>query len=253
MNTTIDHPMPISRRFAPVMFARASEHGDSVPPEMGGHEAPNSSKEFPACQAKTKSTAYSGSTAIRARTAIARPAEISSWATSAAQERMNADPTIARPNTAAPTGFGTEESSTRNTSAGTVTATAMASEIRCRAGWVSARSSRSVVTVVVALLGSRSRPRRRRGERRVATRDRVDGGPLSDYSPAGRARLAARFRSRWGSAARSPWTGHRPARCRRRSRPSWSPSRRRPTRRPPSRSSRAAPRSRPPSGSRVTR
>jgi len=30
MNTTIDQPMPISRRFAPVMLARASEHALSL-------------------------------------------------------------------------------------------------------------------------------------------------------------------------------------------------------------------------------
>ena len=35
MNTTIVHPTPISSRFAPVMFARASEHGDSSPPPSG--------------------------------------------------------------------------------------------------------------------------------------------------------------------------------------------------------------------------
>ena len=28
-------PMPISSRLAPVMFARAREHGDSPPPSMG--------------------------------------------------------------------------------------------------------------------------------------------------------------------------------------------------------------------------
>ena len=48
--------------------------------------------------ANTKSTAYSGRTAISARMAIARPAEMSSCATSAAHDSMNAAPTMARPN-----------------------------------------------------------------------------------------------------------------------------------------------------------
>ena len=106
MNTTIDQPMPISRRLAPVMFASASEQGDSVPPPSGRHAGPVASNEFPPFHAKTKSTAYSGSTAMSASTAIARPAEMSSCATSAAHERMNAAPTIARPKSSGLGGMG---------------------------------------------------------------------------------------------------------------------------------------------------
>ena len=102
MNTTMDQPMPINSRLAPVMLASARLHGDSSPPPGGGRQAgPVASNEFPPCQANTKSTAYSGSTAMSARTAIASPAEMSSCATSAAHDRMNAAPTIASPNSAA--------------------------------------------------------------------------------------------------------------------------------------------------------
>ena len=51
----------------------------------------------PAFEVNTKSTAYSGSTAISARTASASPAEMSSCTTSAPQPSRNAAPTIARP------------------------------------------------------------------------------------------------------------------------------------------------------------
>ena len=93
MNTTIVQPMPISSRFAPVMFASASEHGDSVPPSerQARRAGLRERRRRPSC-ANTKSTAYSGSTAMRARIAIARPAEMSSCATSAAQDSMNAAP-----------------------------------------------------------------------------------------------------------------------------------------------------------------
>jgi hypothetical protein len=43
------------------------------------------------------STAYSGSTAIKARSAIASDCGISNWASSAAQESMNAAPKMASP------------------------------------------------------------------------------------------------------------------------------------------------------------
>ena len=104
MNTTIVQPMPINSRFAPVMFASASEHGDSVPPSSGRHAAPVCANDSPPLRANTKSTAYSGSTAIRARIAIAKPAEMSSCATSAAQDSRNAAPTIAMPNSRASSG-----------------------------------------------------------------------------------------------------------------------------------------------------
>ena len=89
--------MPINSRFAPVMFASASEHGDSVPPSIGRQAAPVAANDCPPFHANTKSTAYSGSTAISARIAIASPAEMSSWATSAAHESRKAAPTIASP------------------------------------------------------------------------------------------------------------------------------------------------------------
>jgi hypothetical protein len=46
---------------------------------------------------KTKSTAYSGSTATSASRAIARPAEMSTCAASAAHDSRNAAPMIATP------------------------------------------------------------------------------------------------------------------------------------------------------------
>ncbi len=82
-STTIDQPMPMRSRLPPVMLARAS----------GAYF----SGLVPAFEVKTKSTAYSGRTAIRARTARARPAETSSWRTSAAQARRKAAPTTASP------------------------------------------------------------------------------------------------------------------------------------------------------------
>ncbi len=131
MKTTIDHPIPIKSRLAPVMFASASPQGDSVPPpDAGRHAGPVASNEFPPCHAKTKSTAYSGRTAISARTAIARPAEMSSWATSAAHDRMNAAPTIASPKSAASAACGRSGVTARTTSAGTAAPIASASATR---------------------------------------------------------------------------------------------------------------------------
>ena len=77
--------MPMSSRFPPVMFASAS----------GAYFG--SRVRCPAFEVKTKSTAYSGSTAMSARTARARPAETSSWSTSAAQASRKAAPTTASP------------------------------------------------------------------------------------------------------------------------------------------------------------
>ena len=48
---------------------------------------------------KYRSTAYSGRTAIRARIAIARLPEMSTWAASAAHERSTADATTPAPKT----------------------------------------------------------------------------------------------------------------------------------------------------------
>ena len=101
---TIDQPTPISSRLAPVMLARASEHGDAVELFAAAHRLPNSATACPALSAKTKSTAYSGRTAMSARSAIANPAEMSSWAASAAHDRMKAAPTMARPKSSASAG-----------------------------------------------------------------------------------------------------------------------------------------------------
>jgi hypothetical protein len=40
MNTTLVHPRPINSRFAPVMFASASEQGEAAPGSALGHAAP---------------------------------------------------------------------------------------------------------------------------------------------------------------------------------------------------------------------
>ena len=53
-------------------------------------------------QVKTKSTAYSGSTAISASSATASDSEMSISAASAAHERMKAAPKMAIPKTIAP-------------------------------------------------------------------------------------------------------------------------------------------------------
>src|SRR3954454_8592433 len=101
MNTTMLHPMPMSSRFDPVMLASASEQADSLAAEMSAglrQAAPNRATERPPSLANTTSTAYSGSTAMKARRAMARPAEMSSWATSAAHDSRKAAPTMAIPN-----------------------------------------------------------------------------------------------------------------------------------------------------------
>src|SRR4030095_5640953 len=80
--TTAAQPTPISKRLAPVILAMANAV------YLGS---------LPATQAKYMSTAYSGSTAIKARSAIASDCGISNWASSAAQESMNAAPKMASP------------------------------------------------------------------------------------------------------------------------------------------------------------
>ena len=160
MNTTIDQPIPIKSRLAPVMLASASPHGDSSPPPGGGRQAgPVASNEFPPCHAKTKSTAYSGRTAMSASTAIANPAEMSSCATSAAHDRMNAAPTMARPNSAASSACGRSGAAARTTSAGTAAAIASTSAMRCREGRMSVSSSSGTNDGSSSLVGRRSRPR----------------------------------------------------------------------------------------------
>jgi hypothetical protein len=83
--------------------------------------SPNSAKSFPPLKAKTMSTAYSGRTAMNASAAIASPAEMSSWATSAAHERTNAAPTIASPNRSASSGWPRSKWTSRRRIPGIVT------------------------------------------------------------------------------------------------------------------------------------
>ena len=129
MKTTIDQPMPISSRLAPVMLASASEQASSPAAPGGWHASPYCSNAFPPSHARTRSTAYSGRTAMNARTAIARPAEMSSCATSAAHDRMKAAPTIASPYSRASTQFASDTLENRSTIAGTVMPTARRSDV----------------------------------------------------------------------------------------------------------------------------
>ncbi len=82
-STTSAQPTPMSSRLEPVMLASAS----------GAYL----SGSFPAFHANVKSTAYSGSTAMRASTVRARPCEMSSWSASAPQARRNDEARMARP------------------------------------------------------------------------------------------------------------------------------------------------------------
>ena len=159
MNTTIDQPMPISRRFAPVMLARASEHALSRVSFAALHASPNCSNAFPPFHASTMSTAYSGSTAMNARTAIASPAEMSSCATSAAHDRMKAAPTIASPNSSASTAFARDASEKRSTIAGIVRATAMSSEVRLRPAGASPSEMSDGRRLAIGTHGPSSRPK----------------------------------------------------------------------------------------------
>ena len=97
MNTIIDQPMPISSRLAPVMLARTSEQLEAPSSPGAWQLGPYCSTSLPPFQANTKPTAYSGRTAIRARTPMARLADTSSWAASAAQASTNAAPITATP------------------------------------------------------------------------------------------------------------------------------------------------------------
>src|SRR6266545_7507590 len=104
MNTIIDQPMPMRSRLAPVMLASTSEQFDAPASSGARQPAPNRSTSLPPFQANTNPTAYSGSTAIRARTPMARLAETSSWAASAAQASTNAAPMTAMPYSSASSG-----------------------------------------------------------------------------------------------------------------------------------------------------
>ena len=83
-NATRGQPMPMRSRFEPVMFAAAYCVYVGSPPPV---------------YEKYRSTAYSGRTAIRARIAIARLPEMSTWAASAAHDRRTADATTPAPKT----------------------------------------------------------------------------------------------------------------------------------------------------------
>ena len=82
MKNTIGQARPISIRLAPVIFATAR---------------PITSGSFPARQVMEASTAYSGSTAMKAKTATAKPLEMSTSAASVVQDNRNAAPRIAMP------------------------------------------------------------------------------------------------------------------------------------------------------------
>ena len=104
MNTTELHPMPISSRFAPVMFASAREQGDARPGSPIGHEAPYCCDRLPALPREHEVDRVLGEHRDQREHARARgPAAMSSCATSAAHARRNAAPTIARPNSRAST------------------------------------------------------------------------------------------------------------------------------------------------------
>jgi hypothetical protein len=94
------------------------------------HDAPNAWTACPPLSANTVSTAYSGSTAMNARTAIASPADTSSCATSAAHDSRNAAPTIARPKATAATGSATWAFVILSASAGIAAANASARPMR---------------------------------------------------------------------------------------------------------------------------
>ena len=79
---------------------------------------------WPAVKAKYRSTAYSGRTAMRARRAMARLPEMSTWAASAAQANRNAEATTPAPNTrAAASGRRSVPASRRTTQGPATTAT----------------------------------------------------------------------------------------------------------------------------------
>src|SRR5664280_2683109 len=71
---------------------------------------------------KYRSTAYSGRTAIRARIAIARLPEMSTWAASAAHDRRTADATTPAPKTSTVSSGDTTVPVSRIRIAGTATA-----------------------------------------------------------------------------------------------------------------------------------
>ena len=71
---------------------------------------------------------------MSARIAIARPAPMSIWATSAAHERRNAAPTMARPKMSASAGWGMSGCVNRTTRAGTDSRRAPAMPSRWRLG-----------------------------------------------------------------------------------------------------------------------
>src|SRR5437899_284712 len=145
--TTSVQPMPMSSRLEPVMLARVNEQGDALALLGAWQTVPYFADECPPFHANTKLIAYSGSTAMKASRAMARPAEMSSWATSAAHERTKAAPTMAAPKSTAAATWGTCGWTRRSTIPGAVTRPAAARKSRWRPGWTSAwRSSSTVVT-----------------------------------------------------------------------------------------------------------
>ena len=102
-SATNGQPRPSSSRLLPVMFAAAYWAFWGM---------------CPALQAKYRSTAYSGRTAITARIAVARFPEMSWRAASAAQTSRNAEATTAAPKTAMATGAARCAPESRKTTAG---------------------------------------------------------------------------------------------------------------------------------------
>ena len=124
---------------------------------------------------------------MSASTAIARPAEMSSCATSAAHDRMNAAPTIASPKSAAWSGrrdVGRRDPEDdrgdgrrhREHDGQPLTRWMGVGEI------VLERQRSCLQRLAEGLVPAAAEGRR------AAVRDRADGGPLSDYSPSKRSR-----------------------------------------------------------------
>ena len=109
-NTTIDQPMPISSRLAPVMLASASPHGDSFhAPGRRKAGRPGRLERVPALPREDEVDRVLGQHRDQRQHGDGEAGEMSSWAASAAQARRNAAPTMARPKSAASTGCGSPE------------------------------------------------------------------------------------------------------------------------------------------------
>ena len=147
MKTTIDQPIPISSRLAPVMLASASEQASAR--SAGRMAGPRTARTRAAFPREDHVDGVLGQDRDEREDGDRQPAEMSSRATSAAHDRMKAAPTIASPYSRASTQFASDTLENRSTIAGTVMPIARRSDV--------------------------SEPpegRRRRDERRSAIRDR---------------------------------------------------------------------------------